>query len=1462
MKNVVSPESRATDIRSTPVPTVVGIGASAGGLSAIKEFFKRVPTDSGLAFVVVVHLSPEHESHLADLLQTHVSMPVRQVSETMALEPNQVYVIPPGANLNAIDTHLRLSDLEESRRDRAPIDHFFRTLASTHDGHAVAVVLTGTGSDGTVGVREIKAKGGLTIVQDPNEAEYDGMPQSAIATGLIDLVLPLAEIPDAILRFALTEPNVPVFSDDERVDQDLEHLLQKVFALLRTRTSRDFSRYKRNTVTRRIQRRMQMHQIEELHDYVERLRGDADEAHALADDLLITVTNFFRDAQVFTRVGTEVLSKLFEGKDASDVIRVWCVGCATGEEAYTLAILLMEEAERHDEPPKIQIFASDLHDRSLKQARDGFYPSDIETDVSKERLERFFLKENGGYRIRKELREHVVFAPHNLLSDAPFSRIDLITCRNVLIYLQRDVQKDVAELFHYALKPNGYLLLGMSETLGTTDLFLMEHKPHCLYRRRSGTALEPRLPIFPTHHRSTPRREQGDGRENEPAGFGTLHQRMVERYAPPSMLVNSDDRIVHLSEHAGRYLVHPGGEITASVYKLIRDELRIELRSLLHAARQSQKPIRSTPVSVEFDGETQPVVIDVRPAPEMAHEGFALVIFDERVDDDAAGCGVQLAGNGAPRSMSTDGDANIAGATDLRAELDLTKQRLQAIIEKYETSQEEMKAYNEELQSAIEELRSTMEELETSKEELQSMNEELQTVNQENRHKVEELGQLSGDLQNLLTATDIATLFLDRSLRILRFTPRLSELFNIRTTDRGRPISDLTSDLGYEDLENDARSVLERLTTVERGVSDGSGRCYLTRVHPYRSSDDRIDGVVITFIDITSRKVAEFALEEARHYSESIVETLHEPLLVLTPDLHVKTVNQAFYDSFRVQHKATIGRKIYDLGNGQWDIPELHTLLEEVLPDSEVFYDYEVRHTFEDIGERVMLLNARRLDHMQLILLGIRDITDRKHAEEALRESEDRFRLLVHGPSEYAHLMLTPDGEISMWTDGAVRLFGYQSDEALGHHARMLFNDADQAAGILESELEAAAREGTADNECCMARKDGTAFWASGAITALYQDGGTLRGFAKVLRDNSKRKASEDALRDSEERFRAVADLVPDLLWRADSAGERTWGNSRWMEYTGQSPEEAMGDGWADTIHAEDRDDAIARYRDSIATLNPLWQEYRIRNAGGEYRWFLTEAVPVIDGDDSTRWYGSSNDINDQRSARDTLEERVAERTRAVRELSRRLTMAEQEERRRISQILHDDLQQLLYGIDMRMGIVQRKTPEAAPGLPEDILQVRSWISQAITTTRQLTVDLSPPILANEGLVDAMEWLQRQMHDLHGIEVLLEPVGEINVADEDVRVLLFQIVRELLFNVKKHAAVDHATVRLECLDGLNVITVIDEGRGFDMQRLSSLPKEARGFGLFSIEERMRLLGGHVTIVSQPGTGTTVSVHLP
>lgn len=830
---------------------MVGIGASAGGLSALKTLLHHVPADSGLAFVVVVHLSPDHESHLAELLQPHVRIPVQQVVETTPLEANRVYVIPPNANLSAIDTHLRLSQLEERRNERAPIDHFFRTLASAHDGNGIAVVLTGTGSDGTLGIRDIKANGGLVIVQEPNEAEYDGMPQSAIATGLVDFILPVAEIPDHILRFDRTQPRIVVKAEGEDGSVDDRILLQKVFAQLRARTDRDFSRYKRSTVLRRISRRMQLNYLEDLSKYIERLRDHPEEVRALADDLLITVTHFFRDAEVFAKLQTEELPRLFGRKAPSDNIRLWSVGCATGEEAYSLAILLSEEASRRDNPPQVQIFASDLHSRSLERAREGFYPGDIQTDVSAERLSRFFQKENGGYRINKEVRDMVVFAPHNLLADPPFSRMDLISCRNLLIYLEREVQQDVIELFHYALNAEGALLLGSAETMDAADLFRAEDKRLCFFRKRNIPPREPRLPVFPlsaTRLRETPL-VSGD-RSASPIAFGALHQEMVERYAPPSILVGPDHKLVHLSEHAGRYLIHPGGEPTQSVVRLVREELRIELQAALHAIREGKKSHDSRPIPVRFNGHPCPVVMHVRPALDPSRDGYVLILFEEREPVTAKG-------------VSEGADASSGDRIrELEIELAEARQRLQTIIEEYETSKEEMKASSEEMQSTNEELRSTMEELETSKEELQSINEELQTVNQQNRHKVEELSQLSSDLQNLLSATDIATLFLDRELRILRFTPKLSELFNVRVADRGRSILDLTHRLGYDDLRQDAESVLSRLVPIEREVQDDKQSWYLTRVLPYRSTDDRIEGVVITFLDIDKRKRVENALRE------------------------------------------------------------------------------------------------------------------------------------------------------------------------------------------------------------------------------------------------------------------------------------------------------------------------------------------------------------------------------------------------------------------------------------------------------------------------------------------------------------------------------------------------------------------------------------------------------------------------
>jgi two-component system, chemotaxis family, CheB/CheR fusion protein len=558
-----------------------------------------MPQRPGLAVVVVVHLSPEHESRLAEVLQPYSSMPVQQVNGPLEIQPNHVYLIPPGANLESIDTHLRPSKLEATRRERAPIDHFLRTLAETHDGNSIGVVLTGSGSDGTLGIRRIKEHGGLTIAQDPDEAEHDGMPRSAIATGMVDLVLPLREIPAQLLRFVETHPRVPEVADDGELSEDANRLLHKIFAQIRGRTGHDFSKYKQSTIMRRIRRRMQIHHIEALGEYLDILRDRRDEPVELFNDLLITVTEFFRDPQVFEAVERDVIPALFEGKTAHDRVRVWSVGCSTGEEAYSLAMLLVEQAGRQEQRPQIQVFASDLHDRSLEVAREGVYPLEIAADVSPERLDRFFVREGGAYRVRRELREIVIFAPHDLLRDPPFSHLDLVVCRNVLIYLQRDVQQDVVSLFHYALDPGGWLVLGTSETIDNTELFSIHDKAHAIHRRCSVPTGERGLRIFPIS-RAAGRRPHGESPQREPPGYGPAHERMVERYAPPSILVNQNNDVVHTSARAGRYMQLPGGETTRNVFKLVLEPLRIELRGALHTAAEGGAKgasVRSRPVT-------------------------------------------------------------------------------------------------------------------------------------------------------------------------------------------------------------------------------------------------------------------------------------------------------------------------------------------------------------------------------------------------------------------------------------------------------------------------------------------------------------------------------------------------------------------------------------------------------------------------------------------------------------------------------------------------------------------------------------------------------------------------------------------------------------------------------------------------------------------------------------------------
>ncbi|MGC4053364.1 MAG: CheR family methyltransferase [Paludibaculum sp.] len=824
---------------------VVGIGVSNGGLAALKSFLERVPPDSGLVFVVVGDIPENWNGQLAEQLQPHSRLPIESVGQTTLLAPNRVYLIAPNANLRAVDTHLRWSRVEEQPRRSTPIDQFLRTLASTFDGHSVAVILSGAGSDGTLGVKDVKANGGMVIVQDPAEAESKESPQSAIATGLVDFVLPVAEIPDRILRIAQVKPRLPASAEAEDASEAESALLSRAFGQLRIRTGRDFSHYKRSTILRRIARRMQLNCVEDLATYVDGLQERPEEVRALADDLLITVTSFFRDPEVFDRLESVEIKRLFEGKGKDGSVRVWSVGCATGEEAYSLAMLLVEEADRRQEPPQIRVFASDLHGRSLEKAREGFYTGDIAADVSPERLQRFFRSENGGYRVRAELRDVVVFAPHNLLAHAPFSRMDLIACRNLLIYLEKETQQEVIELFHYALNPQGTLVLGSAESMQPTELFTTEDKKLCFFRRGDVAVREPRLPVFP-QMRSRFQAREGASSETpaQAAEYADQHQRMVEKYVPPSILVGEQDQVLYISENVERYLQTATEATTQSAVEMVREELRAELQAALQHVRENREIYDSKPIPMCDDGHVTHVVLRMRPAPEDDADGLVLVVFDECEPLREAGEGA-IAGAGAQQ------------VDVLQEELRSVRQRLDAMSEEYESGRKEMLASSEEIRSTTEELRSTMEELETSRQELQSINFELQTANRQSRRKVDELDQLSSDLQNLLIATEIATLFLDRDLRILRFTPKLGDLFNVRVADRGRPISDLTHRLGYDDLRPDAKAVINRGIPVERELQDEAGRWYLTRIHPYRDNDDRIDGVVVTFVDITDRKDAE-----------------------------------------------------------------------------------------------------------------------------------------------------------------------------------------------------------------------------------------------------------------------------------------------------------------------------------------------------------------------------------------------------------------------------------------------------------------------------------------------------------------------------------------------------------------------------------------------------------------------------
>ena len=1199
----------------------MGIGASAGGLPALRSFFEALPSDTGMAFVVVTHLHPEHESHMAELLQNHTQMPTRQVDKKIKVEPDHVYVIPPNRSILMADSHLETVEFAEPRGRRTPIDHFFRSLASGHT-ESIAVILSGGGTDGSVGVKDIKEMGGLIMVQQPEDAEYDSMPRATLSTGLADVVLPVAQLAGKLADYGRHKPQLP-HDIGQLTEPELE-TLQRILAQVHSRTGHDFNQYKRSTILRRVERRMQLNGYTTLEAYLDYLRNNANEAQAMFNDILIGVTNFFRDHESWKALEEKAIPALFQEKDESDHIRIWSVGCATGEEAYGVAILLLEYADRLDFRPHIQIFASDLDDGSITHAREGLYPAAIEADVSPERLERFFTPEGEYYRVKRQVRDAVLFTTHNALRDPPFSRQDLIACRNVMIYLQRELQEDIFSIFHYALNPGGVLFLGSSESAEhRPDLFQVVDKTHRIYRSNPWVGEKPNLPPTPLLRRAArhPIR-RSDGIQRHVARFlhessfpAEEHYRALESFGPPNVLIDTQAVILHVSETAGRYLLQPKGTITGDLLKLVRPELQLELRTAIFHAFAKERATFTRPVLVQFNGHARRVIAAVRPRIKQKDEEDrqALVVFIEDELDEP----VAETEPGQPRD---DAKRNQLVA-ELEAEVLRLREQLQITIEEYESSNEELNASNEELQSTNEEYRSATEELESSREELQSVNEELQTVNNDMRNKLDELAGAHEELDNLLAATEIGILFLDRELRIQRFTTGLNEIFNIMPGDRGRPIRHLTHKMKYDRFTEDAELVLHKLVQLEHEVQTENGDWFLLRMRAFPSKEDKIEGVVTSFVDINKLKEAE----------------------------------------------------------------------DEILRNKETL---EIR-----VQERTQELDE---------------------ANQKISQALDLFENLFEANPVPVSITRLEDGQILNVNDAYLGYFSLKREDVIGHIAAEL-----------------------------------------------------------------------NLPIDSRHRPRLIARLQKEGIIR------------------------------------------------NI--------EMEITHPSGEKRTILS-ALQIVTVDDTKGLLLAFTDIT--------------ERVRTERQIRTAATSAsatEQADRQRISQILHDELQQNIFAVKMQLSFlaeaIKKNNIESAN---VDLQQLDQWLADAIATTRQLSIDLSPPVLRGEGLMEALLWLVSQMKTQYNLEVTIESNGTQAALEEDVRSLLFQSVRELLFNVVKHSGVLEAHVTIEQTDSHVNIIVSDRGRGFDIQEM----RENRLNGLKRMRDRLFLLGCNLIIESEPDNGTQITIEAP
>ena len=1218
---------------------IVGIGASAGGIQALQEFFKNVPAGSGMAYVVILHLSPDHDSQLARVLQQQANIPVTQVTERTVIKPDHVYVVPPDRHLTMEGDFIAVSPNLLMEERRAPVDIFFRTLADEHGPRAISVILSGTGANGSMGLKRIKERGGATYVQNPREAEFNEMPRNAIATELVDEVLNVAEIPRRILAYRNGIGAVEIVEEQKKRPEPQQHALREIFTQLRIRTGHDFSNYKRATLLRRIERRINVHNLPDLPAYTRFLQENPDEPHALLKDLLISVTNFFRDEKAFNYLEHQVMPQIFAGKNSADQVRIWVAGCATGEEAYSIAMLCAEQVLGTLDAPKVQIFATDIDEAAIATGREGLYTLNDAADVSPDRLRRFFTRDGDLFRVRREIREMVLFANHNFLKDPPFSKLDLVTCRNVLIYLNSTAQDRVVETFHFALKPKKFLFLGTSESVdGASDLYAVYNRDNHVFQSREVVSRSYPVPesVPQFLHAKAGLMQKSDERENstQRISFGELHQRMLEQYAPPSVVINQEYDIVHMTERAGKYFEFVGGEPTQNLLKLIKSQIRLELRSALYQAVQNRTPVEARSIKIIINGQPEALDIHVRPVLNESDtaRGYILVIFKPARETGELGATVMTA-------------SDEPVARQLEEELIGLKTQLRNSIEQHEYQAEELKASNEELQAMNEELRSAAEELETSKEELQSINEELRTVNQELKVKIEETSLTSNNLQNLINSANVGTIFLDRYFAIRLFTPAILDIFNLKSGDYGRPVTDITNKLEYDNLLDDAQLVLEKLTVVEREVTTTDKRFYMMRLLPYRTADDRINGVVITFFDITRRRESEEALRQSeenyriqleKEVEERTVESTESKERYLTlveniPDVitrwsrNLKLVfaNSAFNRKAWLVNKPAVSGEVVSNGLFEYDSLYMEALQKTFdtgetveyfssspTPDGEAYFYSRLTPEHDASGQ------------VQTVLAIARDITEIRKAELEVKKNQEILQATLDSSVNMIQVFKAVRDEQGKIIDfiwvvnnaTSEKFYGAVEGESL-----LKRNPGVLDSGIFEHFVEVTETgiPQQYEKHYGFEQFDG---WFHQSVVKLDD------GVATSTLDITARKLAEVDVRKPEERLRMFVTASSDLIYQMSADWDTMFalhGANNLSKV--ESPKEQ----WMKRLIPADEQPKVQAAIDLAIRNKQIFElEHRIILAEGTFGWASSKAVPMLDDQGNIlEWFGIASDI-------------------------------------------------------------------------------------------------------------------------------------------------------------------------------------------------------------------------------------------